>query len=238
MTGGDLIISFGVLVAMQKEIEFVLNSMYIKKEVMLSNTKFYVGDFFEKEIIVSICGVGKVNAAVATQNLISYFKPDFIINMGLAGCAFYKISVEDVVVANHVVQYDVDTTALGDPLGMVSTVNIINFPCSEKLIENFFKGVGNSNAGRVFLGTVASGDKFLKEKSEIVKVNEYFNALAIDMEAGSIAQVCYLNNVEFCCLKVISDSVFDLKNKNIVNTYNKSKKNFPTLFLKLLHSIL
>ena len=221
---------------MEEEIKSILNNMYIKKEVTLSNIKFYIGNFFGTEIVISICGVGKVNAAVATQNLISYFKPDFIVNMGLAGCAFSKISVGDIVVANQVVQYDVDTSALGDPLGMVSTINIINFPCSERLIKKFFKDA--KNAGRFFLGTVASGDKFLKEKSEIVKINKNFNALAIDMEAGSIAQVCYLNNIKFCCLKIISDSVFDLKNKNIVNAYNKSKKNFSVLFFELLHGIL
>ena len=222
----------GIVAAMKEEVSSILDNMYLEKESIISNIKYYFGVLFEKKVVLSVCGIGKVNAAVGTQSLILDFNPDFILNIGLAGAADPKLLVGDLVIANEVVQHDVDTTALGDPLGMVSSVNIVKFPCSKDLIEKFFNSLKPKN--KVFLGTVASGDKFLKEKSEIIKVRENFGALAADMEAGSIAQVCYLNNVKFCCLKIISDSVFNTRSENIADSYNKSKIDFPDVFCDLL----
>lgn len=227
---------FGIVAAMEVEAKSILDTMFVEKEVLISNIKYYVGMFCGKKIIVSICGVGKVNAAVGTQTLILNFNPDFILNIGLAGAADPKLFVGDLVIANAVVQHDVDTTALGSPLGLVSTVNILKFPCAKDLIEKIFNSLEDKN--KAFLGTVASGDKFLKNKSEIISINKNFSALAIDMEAGSIAQVCYLNRVKFCCLKIISDSVFNIKGGNVVNSYNKSKRYFPDVFCDLLKAFI
>lgn len=227
---------FGIVAAMGVEVKSILDTMSVEKEVLISNIKYCVGMFCGKKIIVSICGVGKVNAAVGTQSLILNFNPNFVLNIGLAGASDPELLVGDLVIANEVVQHDVDTTALGDPLGMVSSVNIVKFPCSKDLIEKFFNSLKPKN--KVFLGTVASGDKFLKEKSEIIKVRKNFGALAADMEAGSIAQVCYLNRVKFCCLKIISDSVFNTRSENIADSYNKSKIDFPDVFCDLLKAFI
>jgi len=222
----------GIVVAMEEEVSSILDSMHIEKKIIISYIRYYVGTFKGKKIVVSICGIGKVNAAVGTQSLILNFSPDLILNIGLAGAANPKLFVGNLVIAKEVVQHDVDTTALGDPLGMVSTVNIVKFQCSKDLTEKFFYNLKSKS--KVFLGTVASGDKFLKEKSVINIVRKNFNALAVDMESGSIAQVCYLNKAKFCCLKIISDSAFSAESGSVAGCYNKSKENFPDAFCDLL----
>ncbi len=70
---------------------------------------------------------GKVNAAVCAQTMILNYAPESVINTGVAGSLSNTLDIGDVVVADYVVQGDVDTTALGDPPGFISTVDIIKF---------------------------------------------------------------------------------------------------------------
>lgn len=78
-------------------------------------------------IIAYAGGIGKVNAAMSAQFVIDRHRPDWIVNAGVAG-SFLDLPIGTVVLAKGFVQHDVDTTAMGDPIGMVSTVNQIYFP--------------------------------------------------------------------------------------------------------------
>ena len=81
-------------------------------------------------IIACCCGVSKVNAAMGAQLLISLYHPDLVLNAGVAGC-FENVPIGTIVLAEGFVQHDVDTTAIGDPVGLVSTVNQIRFPTAD-----------------------------------------------------------------------------------------------------------
>ena len=78
--------------------------------------------------VIACCGgVGKVNAAMAAAVLIDRYHPDLILNAGVAGC-FEEVPIGTLVLAEKFVQHDVDTTGVGDPIGLVSTVNRVDFP--------------------------------------------------------------------------------------------------------------
>lgn len=85
--------------------------------------------FFQAAPGVLACagGVSKVNAAMTAQILCLHFGVDLILNAGVAGC-LTDLPTGSLVVASEFVQHDVDTTAVGDPIGLVSTVNRVDFP--------------------------------------------------------------------------------------------------------------
>lgn len=79
------------------------------------------------DILACAGGVSKVNAAMAAELLCLRYGVDLILNAGVAGC-FTDLPTGTLVVASEFVQHDVDTTAVGDPIGLVSTVNQVAFP--------------------------------------------------------------------------------------------------------------
>ena len=67
---------------------------------------YVVGKLNDKEIILRQCGIGKVNAAVGTAELIRTFHPDCVISTGVAGGIDSCLNVMDVVVSTKTVHHD------------------------------------------------------------------------------------------------------------------------------------
>ena len=105
---------------MQIEADGIIALMENKKQKEIAKMTFTSGTLNGKELVVVVCGVGKVNAAMCSFAMIQNYKPDCIINSGVAGSVSEKVSVGDIVVAVNVVEHDMNTTALGDLQGEVS----------------------------------------------------------------------------------------------------------------------
>lgn len=165
--------------------------------------------FFQAAPGVVACagGVGKVNAAMAAEILCRHFGAELILNAGVAGCCT-DLPVGSLVVASDLVQHDMDTSAIGDPVGLVSTVNQTSFPawkperCQELLRQEGADSV---------LGRVASGDWFAVNCDRAKWIVDTFRPTVVEMEGCAIAQVCLRNNVRFAAVKSVSDRLFSEK---------------------------
>lgn len=197
-----------IIGAMPEEINSIKEIMSSKITEVYSKISFTKGIINNIECVVALSGVGKVNAAVCTQAAIMRYSPDIVINTGVAGALKENIKIGDIVLANFVMQHDIDTTAVGDVKALISTLNIVKIPCNnftnEKIID-LAKGLGVP----LHIGTVASGDQFICSKEKLLNIRNEFNATACEMEAGSIGQVCYMNDVPFVVLKIISDNAIE-----------------------------
>ena len=149
-------------------------------------------------------GVGKVSAAMCAQTLILRYQPDAIINTGVAGGIGPDLKVLDVVLATAVVQHDMDTSPLGDPVGMVSKVNLVELPCDEELRARLVAAAKKANL-TVHEGIIATGDQFIHDGATRARIHHLFNALAVEMEGGAVAHTCLLNGVKCGVLRSISD---------------------------------
>ena len=107
----------GLIYAMTGEIESLLTKENAEPLQTVAGVSFYR---IRPDVIACIGGVGKVNAAMAAQLLISLYKPDLVLNAGVAGC-FENVPIGTLVLAEGFLQHDVDTSPLGDPVGLVST---------------------------------------------------------------------------------------------------------------------
>ena len=104
-----------------------------RRETTIGMDTFVSGKLFGQDAVLAVCGPGKVNAAVCTQKMITAFSPDWVLNLGVAGAGADGVHIGDLVVATAAVQHDADTSPLGDPVGMVSKVNLVELPCDEEL---------------------------------------------------------------------------------------------------------
>ncbi len=156
------------------------------------------------DLLAACGGVGKVNAAMCAQILCRHYRADLILNSGVAGC-LTGLPIGALVLAEDFVQHDVDTTAVGDPIGLVSTVNTVTFPtwdpqrCREILAE-----LGHPAES----GRVASGDWFAVKGHRAAWIRDTFHPVLTEMEGGAIAQVCLRNGTRFVALKSVSDHLF------------------------------
>lgn len=196
----------GIIGAMDLEMKALIDLLEKEECRTISNVTFYKGKIFEHDAVLAVCGVGKCFSALCAQTMILEYHPDCIINIGVAGGIVDGLSVGDIVVANDVVQYDMDTSAVGDPVGLISGINIVKIPCSPKLTEGLFEAAKTLQIP-VVRGTVASGDTFVASREKKEKIAETFDAVACEMEGGGIAQACYVNNVECAILRSISDGI-------------------------------
>ena len=189
---------------MQIEIDGIKERIENPETVTVSGVDFVCGNIGEKKIIAAKCGIGKVFAALCAQTMILKFAPDCIVNTGVAGGLAEGLKVLDVVVAKDVVQHDMDTSPVGDPVGLLSGINIINIPCDERISATLAECVAAEGINCV-AGTVATGDQFVADEGKRQYIKNTFSASACEMEGGAIGHVCYVNEVPFGIIRAISD---------------------------------
>ncbi|MBQ9511384.1 MAG: 5'-methylthioadenosine/adenosylhomocysteine nucleosidase [Clostridia bacterium] len=194
-----------IICAMTKEAETLIGMMTDKTVEKISGREYIKGKLCGKDVVIVVCGIGKVLAASCAQTMILKYSPDVVINTGVAGSLDEHLKIYDIVIASHVVQHDFDTSVIGDPLGYIAELDTVKVQadddtnktlarCAEKLRYNYVEGV------------VATGDQFIDgaEKKAYIKAN--FGASACDMEGAAIGTVCRVAGVKFAVLRSISDS--------------------------------
>lgn len=194
----------GIIGAMDIEVEGLLVTVSEHTEKTISGIVFHSGKIGQNRVVIAKCGIGKVFAAMCAQAMILEYSPDVIINTGVAGTLTAELGIMDVAIAKSVVQHDMDTSAIGDPVGLISGINKVYIDTDEN-VAIALKTACNSLKCKNVLGTIASGDKFITSSSDKERIKTTFGAIACEMEGASIGQVCYVNKVPFGILRAISD---------------------------------
>lgn len=168
-----------------------------------------MGRLGNNEIILWQCGIGKVNAAVGTMRLIHEHHPDAIISTGLAGGIDPQMKIMDVFAATQTVYHDVDCGGISDgsvcPIGQVQGLPA-RYDADQHLIDTALK-VPRADGERLVTGLICTGDQFITDRERQNTIKRHFpDGLACDMESAAIAQTCYLMEVPFMSLRVISDT--------------------------------
>lgn len=161
----------GIIAAMNVEMESLRS--YIQNPVTetISGITFVSGTLDGSEVVTAVCGIGKVFAAMCAQTMILRYKPDCIVNTGVAGTLTDKLEIGSIAVSSAVVQHDMDTSALGDPVGMISGINKVLIPADQDLCDQL-SACATVLGIRTQTGVIASGDQFIssfERKNAIVK---------------------------------------------------------------------
>jgi len=195
----------GIIGAMQIEVDALCEKMTDKKKETLSGIDFYVGKLCKKDVVIAKCGIGKVFAAICAQTMIIRFNADIIINTGVAGSLDKRLGIKDIAVSTACVEHDMDTSPLGDPVGLISGINIVKIPASPSLSDEI-AAAAESIGAKCVKGVIASGDQFINNKKRKNFIKSSFDAIACEMEGAAIGHVCYVNGVDFAIIRAISDN--------------------------------
>ena len=196
----------GIIGAMEVEVCNLKNAVENPVTKTVSGIDFVSGKIKGKDVVIAKAGVGKVNAAVCAQTMILLYSPHVIINTGVAGSLSSAAGVGDIVIATATVQHDMDTSPLGDPVGFISGINMVQLPCDNETVNKLFTAAGNVGGFKAVGGIIATGDVFLNSNEIKNRIVKTFGASAGEMEGGSIGQVCVINKVPYAVVRAISDN--------------------------------
>ncbi len=196
--------------AMEEEVTLLRDEMTITDQAVHAGISVFRGTFQGVPMALAQCGIGKVNATICTQMLIDLYRPDNLVFSGVAGGLLPNMRVGDLVIASHLIQYDMDLTAFGRRHGEV--------PGQDRMVESdpglvqkttdaFDKAFENvDNAPNLLLGTVVSGDRFISDVKTLRWLQREFAALATEMEGAAVGYTCHLNGLPFVVVRGLSDT--------------------------------
>lgn len=208
----------GIICAMQIEADGIIALCENVKTITHAKMKFTLGTLHGKDVCIVVCGVGKVNAAMCALMLIEKYKPDIVLNSGVAGSLSPIVGIGDIVVATKSVEHDMNGTALGDKQGEITFPdgNMMFFECDKQastLLAAICKEIPDT---KVAQGIIASGDIFVSDRKQRFKINDRFGALACEMEGAAIGHVCVRCEVPYGIIRAISDDLDENKGMDFV----------------------
>ena len=196
----------GIICALKIEVDGLKALMENPEVTQKAGLEFISGKICGKDVALLECGRGKVNAAVGTQIMIDLFKPDVVINSGIAGSLSKNLIIGDIVISSDCVEHDINCTALEEPRGEIWFPNEkrIDIPADKEICKKLAQCC-NSLGSHVNIGRVASGDIFIVYRRQRESIAFEFDALCCEMEGGAVGHVCYMNKVPFAIIRSISD---------------------------------
>ena len=216
----------GAVIAMQSEADILLNEMQISRSLSVSGKKIHIGTAYGKEVAVCVCGVGKVNAALGTQILVSKFDVKKLLNFGVAGSLNQNTELCSVYQIAAATQFDFDLVQLnGTKIGTLNEYEENYLPLNF-LPSQFPKR------------RLATADRFNDSAEDYKLLTEELSADIRDMEGGAIVQAAYAAHLPVYAFKAISDLAGSgstteqyLTNKN--KALGNLKRALPTIFSAL-----
>lgn len=194
----------GIIGAMTEEIELLHQNVQNIKEKQLASVTYYEGSLHGVEVVYCKSGVGKVNAAMCTQVLLS-FDVDCVLFTGVAGALDPSLNVGDIVISSSAMQHDIDVSPLGFAKGIIPFQDISDFPADESLIK-LAKSAGDALfPNSTLVGRVVSGDQFIASVDKVKELYEQFGGVCAEMEGAAVAQVCAANDIPFLIIRSMSD---------------------------------
>ena len=199
-------IRVGIIGAMDEEVDILKEIMDIQDTVEKSGLRFYIGKLEDKDVVLVRCGIGKVNAALCTQILLSEFNVNSIVNTGVAGALHDELGVYDIVISTDAMYHDFDTTVFGNKIGEIPRMDTSIFKADEKLINAAYESSKKEvRSHKVVKGRVVTGDIFISSMELKDKLVNELGAYCGEMEGAAIAHVCHVNKVPFVIIRAMSD---------------------------------
>ena len=195
--------TIGIIGAMPSELADIRNTLKDAEVKHISGFDFYINEVAGKKVINACCGIAKVNAALCAQVLIDNFKPDAVINAGIAGSMDSSIKVCDIVVSNEVFPHDLDLHFLKDYPPYCGI-----FKADKNLIDTAVN-ICTKQGVKSFVGRIVSGEAFITDTAVKNGIKDKFDPFAVDMESAAVGHCAYLNEVPFVSVRCISDNADD-----------------------------
>lgn len=186
---------------------------------------WFSGILRERPVVLAKSGIGKVNAAVVTTQLIERLRPRIVLFTGVAGGLDPALRVGDVVVGERTIQHDAGV--FGDDgiepyqaghVPFFNPTDRLGYQPSAELLAAARRGAaearlqplppeagGQGASPRIVFGTILTGDQFVNSVAVRERLHGRFGAAAVEMEGAAVAQVCERLGVDCLVVRALSD---------------------------------
>lgn len=220
--------------ALHDELAAVLARIPDEHRSQVAGRQFGVGHWHGHEVVAGLSGIGKVAAATTATLLIERFGVQRIIFTGVAGGLGAGVRVGDVVVAQGLMQHDMDASplfprhevpgygrsvfdadaALTAQLAAAVQATLTHLP---QVLEGGVVAEFGLHEPRLHQGLLLSGDRFVATTAESTALQTALPAaLAVEMEGAAFAQVCHDYGVPLAVMRTISDRADDAAHVDFV----------------------
>ncbi|AWX14489.1 5'-methylthioadenosine/S-adenosylhomocysteine nucleosidase [Mergibacter septicus] len=225
--------AIGIVGAMAQEVEILRSLIEDCRTTEIAGSKIFQGKINGKDVALLQSGIGKVAAAAGTTALILTAKPSCIINTGSAGGLATQLNIGDIVISDQVAHHDVDVTAFGYAKGQLPACPAA-FHADSNLIS-LAKQVVTEQGHNAVEGMICSGDQFINGEKAIQRIRQDFpTAIAVEMEAAAIAQVCTAFHLPFVVVRAISDVADKVSHLSFDEFLPLAAKNSSSIVLSML----
>jgi adenosylhomocysteine nucleosidase len=235
----------GIISALSEEQQGLVEAMQSPYKLIHGQREYWVGQLWEIDAVCVLSRIGKVAAAVTTTTLVEKFGVTHILFTGVAGAGDKTVNVGDIVVAESLVQHDMDASPLF-PRFEVPLLGLTHFPADHQLASRLFdaassfldedfmeaiaadeKAVFRLTRPRIHRGLIASGDQFIDDREHINDLNAALPGLvAVEMEGAAVAQVCHELEVPCAVIRTISDNA----NENAATDFLRFVKSVAAVY--------
>ena len=193
-----------IIGAMAQEVAMLKGIIDVSRVEKVMHVEFTVGTLHGKEVVLLESGIGKVNVAIATTLLLEKFNIKTVINTGSAGGLKTDAEIGDVVISETVAYHDVDVTGFGYEWGQVPGLPAV-FEADADLITKVEATLATTGT-RHLKGQIVTGDAFVNRPDQMAVIKTNFDqAVALEMEAAAVAQVCHIAEIPFVVVRALSD---------------------------------
>ena len=197
----------GIISALAEEQQGLLEALQSPAMRVHGMREYTTGKLWEIDAVCVLSRIGKVAAAMTAAILVEKFGVTHIVFTGVAGSGDPHVNVGDIVVADSLVQHDMDASPLF-PRFEVPLTGLSRFATDLALTERL--ATAAAKTARVHRGLIASGDQFIGRLKQLVALKTALpGLLAVEMEGAAVAQVCFELGIPFAVIRTISDNAND-----------------------------
>ena len=231
----------GIISAMDVELAALVDAAQVEREDTIAGNTFYVGTLSGVDVVLVKAGIGKVLAASCAETLIDTYQVGGIVFTGIAGGVGDDVDVMDMVIGTALVQHDYGTetndgfvwngeAAADQETGMIpvdETLSAIAYNAARDVL----------GADKVHQGVIATGDQFVASETYVKVLQDQFDALACEMEGGSVARVCDQFGVPCAVLRCMSDKADGLAHDTYAFNYTEASNTSASVVMELLETL-
>lgn len=211
----------------------LLEKFMVSKEKCPNPLKAYKCKYNEHEFIAGELGYGKINIGSSLRYLCDNYNVKAIIVVGTAGSITDTSDIFSCVIANSSLEFDVDFMPNGYTAAQVPGISKAIYKSDYDLTQ-CLKRASSLCALNYQEGLIASSDMFVCNYNLSSSIRREYNALAVDTETGSIGQFCYVNQIAYSSIKVISN----FANNNGIKQFNLYDKESSIIALRVIDKFL
>jgi adenosylhomocysteine nucleosidase len=216
----------GIMGAMPEEVLQLRHHMAERSVETRGMREYISGDISGKSVTLVFSRWGKVAASATATTLIERYGVDLLVFTGVAGGVDPVLNIGDIVVADSLVQHDMDVSAVaGIEKFEIPLLGLSSFDVDERyvskargaaeayLTQNLRADVAaealdafHITTPKVLTGTIASGDQFIADHSIVEHLCQAFPRVkCVEMEGAAAAQVAHEYSIPCLVLRTISD---------------------------------